>query len=190
VRIADPVPARAGESGVRLVLSPARTISGRVIDETGGDPDPLKVEAWPVDGSSEFVVRGDVRRDGFFETGAIGGGRYRIVVRADGEDARVGVSAPIEAGTRDVRIPVRAGETIAGVVRDAAGEPVEGARVALRGSFTYRHVLTPHEGAFAFRGLPPGRYRLRASVDGPPAATVEREVEAGGPDVILVLGGD
>ena len=143
-------------------------------------------------GAPELVSRVRVRHDGFFETNMLGSGRYRLIARGyhEDDDGRIGVSPPIEAGTRDVRLAVRRGQSLSGVVRDASGVPVDGARVGLRGPATARRALSARDGTFRFRCLLPGRYRLRASVAGPPAAAVEREVAPGGPDVVLVVGAE
>jgi Carboxypeptidase regulatory-like domain len=187
--LAGPVRARAGESGLVLVLDPVRTISGRVVDTTSGALEDLQVQAWPETGPPELVVFCFVGRDGFFETSWLGSGRYRLIVRNRWEDSdeRVGISPPIQAGSRDVRIQVRDGLTITGTVSDPGGGALRGVRVDLRGPGTARHVLTEDDGAFTFRGLPVGRYGLTASVLGPPAAEVEGEARAGGPPVNLVL---
>jgi Carboxypeptidase regulatory-like domain len=187
--LAGPVRARAGESGLVLILDPVRTISGRIVDATSGVLGDLDVEAWPETGPPELVVLCDVGDDGFFETGWLGSGRYRLIVRNRWEknDARIGISAPVQAGSRDVRIQVRDGLTITGTVRDPGGGALRGVRVDLRGPGTARHVLTEDDGAFSFRSLPGGRYGLTASVSGPPAAEVEVEARAGGPPVNLVL---
>jgi protocatechuate 3,4-dioxygenase beta subunit len=189
--LSGPVRARAGESGVILVLTPARTISGRIVDATGGMLEDLSVEAWPEEGPPEVVVRADVGYDGFFETGWLGPGRYRLIARNpwDEDDTRIGVSSPVAAGSRDVRLDVHGGAVITGFVRGPGGGPVRDARVDLRGPGTARNLLTAGDGVFTFRGVPPGRFRVIASILGPPPAHAGAEARPGGQPVVLVLDG-
>lgn len=59
----------------------------------------------------------------------------------------------------------QAGGTIAGVVRDAQGQPVAGARITvdqLEGEGRRVEATTDEHGAFALTGLAPGNYRVSA----------------------------
>ena len=58
--------------------------------------------------------------------------------------------------------------TIAGVVRDSSGAPVPGAtvRVVNEGNSATREIITNEAGAYRSETLPPGSYRVEATLDG------------------------
>src|SRR3954471_7452197 len=80
---------------------------------------------------------------------------------------------------------------IRGVVKDAAGKPVEGAKVSIDGEANNRHFDTKSDkkGEFLQIGLAPGGYKVTAEKDkiasAPSAVTVR--IAAGNP-ITLVLG--
>lgn len=65
-------------------------------------------------------------------------------------------------------LQVRPLASIAGNVRDAQGEPIIGATIAIAGQDSaFRHVLvTDSKGAFTFEGLAPGNYMVKIEADG------------------------
>jgi hypothetical protein len=66
-------------------------------------------------------------------------------------------------------VPARANETgqLVGVVRDEAGKPLAGARVAVTSpTWVEQFVTTNAEGQYVLAQLPPGHYRLTARADG------------------------
>src|SRR5712691_7079026 len=81
---------------------------------------------------------------------------------------------------------------IRGVVKDAAGKPVEGAKVNIDADANNRHFDTKSDkkGEFIQIGLPPGTYKVSAEKDkmvsAPSMITVR--IAAGNP-ITLVLGG-
>ncbi len=81
---------------------------------------------------------------------------------------------------------------VRGVVKDAAGKPVEGAKVNIDADANNRHFDTKSDkkGEFLQIGLPPGPYKVTAEKDkvvsAPSMVTVR--IAAGNP-ITLVLGG-
>jgi hypothetical protein len=65
-----------------------------------------------------------------------------------------------------------------GVVRDAAGGTVAGARVAVRG--TALSAVADASGAFEIRDVPPGQVALQASADGYASGNAQAQATAGG----------
>lgn len=78
-------------------------------------------------------------------------------------DSRLGT-----ANTDVLRVALTKGTAVVrGVVTDLAGQPLSGVAVTLSGNKTYRQISADlNPGAYAFTGLDPGSYTLRASRDG------------------------
>src|ERR1700704_4871916 len=81
---------------------------------------------------------------------------------------------------------------VRGVVKDAAGKPVEGAKVNIDAEASNRHFETKSDkkGEFIQIGLPPGAYKVSAEKDktASPVVPVTVRIAAGNP-LTLVLGG-
>lgn len=155
----DPPPrVRSGSRAVRLVVVPARRISGRVSDPAGGPVDGLRVTVVRERGRPALWTPARVAADGFFEVGGLATGPYRIVIwnERDPTDPRYALSDPLPAGRRDVRLELERGDILQGVVRVATGQEVSGATVRLLGSWTNRATRTDRDGRYAFGGIPPG----------------------------------
>ncbi len=76
---------------------------------------------------------------------------------------------------------------LGGKVVDASGGPLPGARVAVDGPVR-KEITAGSGGAFRFSGLMPGKYRVRASLQGFRAAETAATVTSGGTsDVVLKL---
>ena len=89
--------------------------------------------------------------------------------------------------------PVAAQSTgmVRGVVRDASGKPVEGAKVNVDSEASNRHfdTKTDKKGEFIQIGLPPGMYKVSAEKDKVTSAIMTSRVAvAAGPPLTLVLG--
>jgi len=101
-------------------------------------------------------------------------------------------------GWREIRMYLAgatATGTVSGVVRSAR-EPVQGAEVELRaGNSAAQTVFTDNGGAYAFEGIPPGTYTVRAyAQEASSARRTESEPQTLEPDANLrvaplVLGG-
>jgi tetratricopeptide (TPR) repeat protein len=80
---------------------------------------------------------------------------------------------------------------IRGSVKDAAGKPVEGAKISIDADANNRHFETKSDkkGEFVQIGLPPGSYKVTAEKDKLGAAPVPVQVRIGsGAPITLVLG--
>ena len=92
-----------------------------------------------------------------------------------------------------ITLPVTAQSTgmVRGVVKDASGKPVEGAKVNIDAEASNRHfdTKTDKRGEFIQIGLPPGSYKVMAEKDKVASATATTRVAvAAGPPLTLVLG--
>ncbi|GAB3506689.1 MFS transporter [Amycolatopsis cihanbeyliensis] len=137
----------------------------------------------PVDGAAltlidqhgKQVSRGTGHTDGSYTVDTPGPGSYVLIVSADGHQPQASsVVVTEEATTLDVTL-TGSGE-LAGVIRLAGGDPVEGATVTLtdaRGEVAGA-CRTESGGGYAFRGVDSGAYTLVASGDGlrPEAASL------------------
>lgn len=85
-----------------------------------------------------------------------------------GEQTEIAVAADGNTRVDFALIPIRgAGRgAIKGVVRDAAGEPVRGARIDVLDGSTDGHTTTDRHGRFRLKGLAPGDYSLTATSAG------------------------
>src|SRR5580658_718570 len=81
------------------------------------------------------------------------GGRPRDRIALNANDSRTGIEIKL--------IPTG---TITGRVTDSDGEPVEGAFVHAEGAGEGEAVATDEKGQFRLGGLPPGKYRVKASL--------------------------
>jgi len=81
---------------------------------------------------------------------------------------------------------------VRGIVKDAAGKPVEGAKISIDAEASNRHFDTKSDkkGEFLQIGLAPGAYKVSAEKDkiASPAVPVSVRIAAGNP-ITLVLGG-
>ena len=81
---------------------------------------------------------------------------------------------------------------VRGIVKDAAGKPVEGAKISIDAEASNRHFDTKSDkkGEFLQIGLAPGAYKVSAEKDkiASPAVPVSVRIAAGSP-ITLVLGG-
>lgn len=168
----------AGSAAARPV-----TVAGRVF--YGSDE--------PVAGMQVVVsvAAGDERRREYLRTDEEG--RFEVAdvepgianIRAGGpEDIPVETNLDVRAGRGATNIVLRLPSGgFAGHVRDAAGQPVPGAAILLfdgRGD-SLRLLRADDEGAFRFRGLPDGDYRLACMpLAGQPAIAMRRTTIGGG----------
>ena len=80
---------------------------------------------------------------------------------------------------------------IRGAVKDAAGKPVEGAKISIDADANNRHFETKSDkkGEFVQIGLPPGAYKVSAEKDkvGAPPVPVQVRIGGGNP-ITLVIG--
>jgi hypothetical protein len=100
--------------------------------------------------------------DGFVSFTGVPVGSFRIEVVHPGHLDRSLPPVAVERGrVVDLgEIPLFVGGTVEGTVRDRAGGGVAGARLLLVGPDERRRTHSDPMGAYAFSGLPPGRYSI------------------------------
>lgn len=195
------VPVLGGDRSIRVVMKPALSISGRVLDAETRMPVPgIEVEIgdrFEIGRTFPAIL---TNAEGAFRAEGLPPGPREIEVGkgTDGrEDYAPVVLDGIEAGTKDLVIRLRRGLTISGRVLDSSGRPVEDQVVQVElernfdetpegePSFLTRWVPTGPDGTFVAKGLLAGKYRIRvedynAREGGEPAIPVERlHIEAG-----------
>ena len=151
-------------------------LQGLVLEQHSGLAlDQVRVE---LVGASAGAITG---AEGRFRLSAMKPGAFRLTLSRDGY-AEVAVAGRIDADTTVVMRMPKAG-AVSGQVRNAEGQPVQGALVIplrLRGEsrtpepLRDRAVYTDDRGVYRLHGLHPGEYRLAASVRQTPAETSDR----------------
>ncbi len=196
-----------GDRAVRIVLEPGVSISGRVLDPEGRPARGIRVgdsrtpaPKAPEDGASAESAHLDPRFDGAGWTLTDGTGAFTL------SDLVMGVSYPIlaarsgdwalvdhgwvKAPAEGLLLRLRAGGTLEGLVQDAAGHPVAGARVRSDDGTSVALAFdtgSDSAGRFEARGLVPGEaLSLRVTAPGF-ALLLRRGVLVGGPALALVL---
>src|SRR3974390_1378737 len=86
-------------------------------------------------------------------------------------------------------LPALATTTLVGVVRDAAGKPVEGATVVLASSAAELQAMSSANGEFRFASVAPQSYRVRVLVAGKEWRAESDFAVQGGMMLQLVLSG-
>jgi hypothetical protein len=158
-----------------LVLEPAGTISGRVVDERSRPVETFRVAARPVDDRRmRLAPRVDefTSEDGRFTLTDVAAGAYAFTVSSAERTAttvsglKVAAGADIDVGT----VKLSAGGVVRGSVVDEGGAFVSGASIAASGqdrdllSFGSQQQATSDiAGAFEIKGLPAGAVEIRAS---------------------------
>lgn len=149
---------------LRLVLSSARTVRGRVVDASGRDVGGARVEilldrpsfappSSPVDVEGPLAVTATSSDDGAFVLERVASRELDVVVEAEGFPEWKGTHAP---GDPDLIVRLASGAQLSGHVFGADGQAVAGAYVMFKPSrFAKRHETeTDAMGFFALGGLP------------------------------------
>lgn len=197
----------AGTTDLELVVKPALTISGRVVDDQGKPVRRIYVGRQvtdPVAQACAVLFTPVTDDDGRFVVPGLGPGRYALSIydmRNEAGGYLPELVKDVEAGARDVVVTVRFGLTISGRVVDENGRPFLSKLVIAEDAST-KPVLdgwgsgaeVDSEGRFVVRALKPGRYRLclGATTNDPRRWSLEggESVEAGAKDLTLkVLSG-
>ncbi len=189
----DFAPRRTGphappQGDIELVVEPAGSVSGVVVDDAG---EPLE------DVTVEVLIGPDRRRgatavDGSFRIGGLTPGTYDVIANPRGEgggrDHAEARTERVDVPAHRLRLTLPVGQSIHGVVRDASGTGV--ARLWL--GVGARRVATDGFGRFTFGGLGEGTHDI--IVTGPPLGPrrhtftrVEggKRVAAGSADLVL-----
>ena len=176
-------------SGLMLALKQPSTLTGSLEMETGaGDILGHTVRLEPLTGASNFgqafmgdVHYGAVNRDGSFAIGSVTPERYRVTVRPLPEDGYVKSvrfdGTPVANAVVDLRngangsslkiLVSNRGARISGAVEGKSGRIADGLGFVLllspgseERSELWRAAAIEPDGAYRFRGIAPGRYRL------------------------------
>jgi|GEM_PF-1470690 len=177
--------------GIELSLYEASRISGKVAVDGKGLADcvftvlyleaPGRDEPYTVDADAVSAA------DGTFSIPGLAPGRVQVLAEhADHAMAESG-SFFLKAGQhrKGITINLAVGGAISGTVVDGAGQPMEGARVALYTKNAgprdraLRRARSDADGRFAFEGVSVGAFRVTATAMGYRSGTAPLEVVAG-----------
>lgn len=172
---AEAGPLSTGARDVEIVVQPAKSLVGRVVDEAGAPIAKAPVNALPETagaaprGTSGFVYSD---ADGNFRLDGLGDGPYELIVHAP-MDRESEFAVIREGGRRAGEAPVvvvlRAGLAIAGRIVGPDGRPLERGSIRAmpldEGAPTepvfWRSARVGKDGRFAVRGIGSGTYRLQ-----------------------------
>lgn len=189
-----------GTGSFDITIKPAVTIRGTVLNHEGSPLPGSRVRVmlhgyrWTAPLGRETIITGP---DGTFEAKAIPVDcQYTISATAGGygrQDVDLDTSGlqGHQYDTGPLRLPP-ANLSVSGRVVDGNDEPMAGASVRGQGaaqpdSVTMQTVQTDPEGRFTIRGLSAGSIRLTATARGSVSLYGFAEVEAGAPDVTIVV---
>jgi hypothetical protein len=169
-----------GTKDLALVLKPAATVAGIVLDTTGAPVKEFQLRAWSV-GTGMLA---DLGQDVIEESLSADDGKFRLPIPREGKwkitaaSTGFATSAPIEftmprnASDPELALTIEKASIVKGVVRDIAGVPVGGADVDLStGQPAWQKALSnekaPHavsekDGTFVLTGLRSGKNTLVA----------------------------
>ncbi len=153
-----------GSGPVRIVLGAPRRLEGRVQDagtEAGVDGARVTLTAPPRNGRSVAVAAESAPGGGFVLEGLPPEGPWTLTAFPPaGAPLRAAQVRGLAPGTRDLRIALGAGGSLAGLAVDHTGAPLAGVTV-------YLHVPASGEPDFARRALTDGNGRFLAPALGP-----------------------
>jgi protocatechuate 3,4-dioxygenase beta subunit len=168
------------KTGVKLVLEAGGTLTGAVVDASGGPVASANVRV---------VVRGNVfwraqrqafsGADGKFAIAGLPRRAVDVVAQSEQGSSAIVSADLVATAKQDVALKLDIAGEITGIVVDSAGQPLGDAQVfadpeptgkpadlsiwVVRGD---QEAVTDQAGAFVLSGLPPGGYRVRASRSG------------------------
>ncbi len=181
--------ARGGSIEGRVTSLDGAPVPGAAVRASGRPEGRVGPDSVPMPGGGS--ASGFTGADGTFRLQGIGAGTYTLRVDAEGflQASRRDVSVG-EGAAANADFALEAGRVLAGVVRDAGGRPVQGARVTLRpapgftpaeGTPRYFNASSDGSGAFRFSSLPEGTWTLTAAADGQPQVTLPSVASGGAP---------
>jgi len=172
---------KPGTTGLKLTLVPGKAVRGRAIDDVGQPVAKFRISAVPIDNTQPWdrernAVKGSGDApDGHFELLGLHEGAWDVTATAKdhAKSAPHRVVIPRDTDAFDLVLPRTA--TVAGVVTDPSGAPVEHATVHIMRPeqervFDYRmndpDVQTDKDGRFVLPNVPPGPQKISAAADG------------------------
>jgi hypothetical protein len=165
------------------------SVEGLVTDSVTGAPIPRVhvILRGAIDGGQPGQYGTSAGPDGKFSMAGVAPGTYSVDAKRAGfvmpPSSRDRTHMELKAGDTKTGIEIKLTPTgtIIGHVMNADGEPMEGARVEAEGARSYDFGDTDEHGQFRIGGLPPGRYRVKASRheiwDGRPEIRTDGTVE-------------
>ncbi|MFC5752195.1 MFS transporter [Actinomadura rugatobispora] len=154
-------------------------IRGRV---TGGDGDPVASATLTlIDVGGQQLGRAFTREDGRYALGVPGPGTY-VLIAATGEHEPQAATLVVGDRTVDFDLALAANGGLAGTVRGAQGDPIEGAMVVVtdvRGEVVGT-CRTGNDGAYLFKDLVSGAYTLAVSAAAHRPVAVQAEIVGNG----------
>ncbi len=198
-----------------LVVELGGSLAGHVLDENGNPVGGAQVKAWRREAAQSpgagILIFGDLAganartaktdASGFYRIDGLKPGEHMALASAEGFTSESVKDIQIKKGglTPDVTITVSSGGAIEGVVVDAGGRPIEGARVAVSDTVIDlsepgisgqigrdREVSSDANGWFRLKGLKDSSYHVAASKQGF-LSDYLKAVAPGTPDLRLTL---
>jgi hypothetical protein len=170
-----PVTVPNDTSGISFVLEVGGSISGVVKDEAGDPIAGAWVSASEYD-SGAWGSSSQTAEDGSYTVTGLPSGNYRVQAQAPDYireyyddvydwDAATPVPVTVPSNTTDIDFTLELGGTISGVVKNEAGDPIQGALVYASeydsGAWG-SSGQTAEDGSYTITGLPSGSYRVGA----------------------------
>lgn len=171
--VAGPVTVRPTQSNDPIILKLSAGGSIIVKVSSADTPDGLvnaKVELRSIDVQS---LSTDATGTAVFKQVPLN--RFEVVASAEGYAPMsdwVGISRP--GASVDVQLQLKSGAPVSGIVLDASGKPLAGARVVYQGASDWSvradkrldGVDSDNKGRFSFKALPKGSFRFAATAEG------------------------
>ncbi len=171
-----------GKGLVTLVLRQGDGVRGIVVDDLGQPLEDYRIVAIPGGGDpwnrptiGRVTLKVQDSEDGAFELEGLKEGLFELDVSAKGYSSLGDESVEIPWNGTPLKIVMSRDATVTGLVRDAAGVPLHGARVELdhtndSGPFSFmsstRSDTTEEDGTFEFKFVAPGEISITAEADG------------------------
>jgi hypothetical protein len=185
----DTMPFRAGQEDIRLVVEPAGSIEGRIVLEAAGSPMPGAALLLQPDGPGlfRFAQRGPVesKPDGSFRLSDVAAGSYRLQAsfgtNAVPDWVAESVPVSVESGqvTRGVDIPTTRGGLLAVTVLDKTERKPRAEVNVLAYREAFRSATRTTRDGIAWLRLPPGAFRVSASLENWRSEDAVATIEAG-----------
>jgi protocatechuate 3,4-dioxygenase beta subunit len=188
-RVGSTRPGYGGEDEMVLVLEPAASLEGEVLQPDGEGAAEAEVTiVYEDSGGAIRSVLADA--EGRFALDALAPGTVALLARKEGFGSAA-VRLALGLGVNRARLALDAGLEVQGTVVDAHGVPVPGALVSIQNAppFPERAVdQSDHRGAFRLTGLAPGYHEVAAEKTGFAPARIAVEVrEVPGPPLVVHL---